>query len=300
MRDQQQSARASYSQSNAAGGCAGADSRHHLGRLTGLWGYLTLLHIISGVCIAPMPFSLGSGYHSLVCPENSWLLRTRKIAGYGQFWFQWPVIFLMMQPEPSATSRWCNFMRVVMVPPGRSTPGGYRLQVFLQAWKPAAKVITHMRLGVFVGKRALGSSIHGQKPVFFIFLLREELNVCSFAAQCRQGSKPLRLHDRSLAVQGKQSKRHRPLVPEYHKIVTLPADQPQPADSKQLPPHFKGVGSTEEVEIEMDDHQKSMQEDHIADSVKYGVYHTPKQFLSRAQEAQHPMDSTNHLEEVAW
>eukprot|EP00435_Cladocopium_sp_Y103_P018449 s3915_g4.t1 len=34
-----------------------------------------------------------------------------------------------------------------------------------------------------------------------------------------------------------------------------------------------------------------------ADSQKYGTYHTPLQFLSRAQKVQHPMDSTDHLEE---
>ena len=36
----------------------------------------------------------------------------------------------------------------------------------------------------------------------------------------------------------------------------------------------------------------------LADVVKYGVYHTPKQFLSRAYQVQHPMDPTDHLESV--
>ena len=32
--------------------------------------------------------------------------------------------------------------------------------------------------------------------------------------------------------------------------------------------------------------------------VKYGIFHTPQQFLEKALNLQHPMDSTNHLEEV--
>ena len=35
-----------------------------------------------------------------------------------------------------------------------------------------------------------------------------------------------------------------------------------------------------------------------ADTVKFGIYHTPKQFLSMAKKANHPMDSVDHLEEV--
>ena len=30
--------------------------------------------------------------------------------------------------------------------------------------------------------------------------------------------------------------------------------------------------------------------------VKVGVYHTPKQFVSRAKELRHPIDATDHLE----
>ena len=43
---------------------------------------------------------------------------------------------------------------------------------------------------------------------------------------------------------------------------------------------------------------KMPKENCLADVVKYGVYHTPKQFLSRAHQVQHPMDSTDHLESV--
>ena len=53
--------------------------------------------------------------------------------------------------------------------------------------------------------------------------------------------KPLRLHDRSTAVQGKQSKKHKSLVPEYHRIVSVKTGDPPPANSKLLPPHFQGA-----------------------------------------------------------
>ena len=138
--------------------------------------------------------------------------------------------------------------------------------------------------------------------------------------------KPLRLHDKSVAVQGRQTRKHRPLVPEYYKIIVLPADRQPPAGTKRLPPHFNGEEVHEEAEpfFAADDNQpaadangldanglvanfakdsettgsKGMQMDSLADTVKYGVYHTPKQFLSRAHHVQHPMDSTDHLESV--
>ena len=116
-----------------------------------------------------------------------------------------------------------------------------------------------------------------------------------------------------MAVQGKQTRKHRPLVPEYYKIVVLPADRQPPAGAKQLPPHFNGEVSREEENLfAIDDNflgadangmnasfpadSSDVQMDRLADTVKYGVYHTPKQFLSRAHQVQHPMDSTDHLE----
>eukprot|EP00435_Cladocopium_sp_Y103_P009154 s2122_g2.t1 len=109
----------------------------------------------------------------------------------------------------------------------------------------------------------------------------------------------------ALAAQGKQNKRHRPLVPEYHRIMSLaPGDQPPPG-SKLLPPHFSGGGVHEEWTADVDngDSVDTLETNRAdgkckqADSQKYGIYHTPLQFLSRAQQVQHPMDSTDHLEE---
>ena len=139
-----------------------------------------------------------------------------------------------------------------------------------------------------------------------------------FAAKGYQLTKPLRLHDKSVAVQGRQTKKHRPLVPEYYKIIQRPVDRQPPAGCKPLPPHFNGGVNREEDDITDDvgdfaaefdvagDNvakgstvlDSDAKGDCLADVVKYGVYHTPKQFLSRAHQVQHPMDSTDHLESV--
>ena len=100
--------------------------------------------------------------------------------------------------------------------------------------------------------------------------------------------RPLRLHDKATAVQGKQSKKHRPLVPEYHRILSLAASDAAPVNSKQLPPHLSGGRDAEEAGKQTDVP--------MSDVVKYGIYHTPKQFLPMVANALHPMDSTDHLE----
>ena len=94
--------------------------------------------------------------------------------------------------------------------------------------------------------------------------------------------------------------------------------QTSPAGSQSLPPHYNGGVNREEDDItndvggfapEFDVTDDNVMKDGtavdsdakgdcLADVVKYGVYHTPKQFLSRALQVQHPMDSTDHLESV--
>eukprot|EP00435_Cladocopium_sp_Y103_P069508 s291_g33.t1 len=54
-----------------------------------------------------------------------------------------------------------------------------------------------------------------------------------FSAKGLTVGKPLRLHDKAMAAQGKQDKRHRPLVPEYYRIVSLAAGDQPPPGSKQ-------------------------------------------------------------------
>ena len=142
------------------------------------------------------------------------------------------------------------------------------------------------------GSWVFDTSTEAQYP----HLLAQRATSCLVRFLTRKGleiTKPLRLHDKATAVQGKQTKKHRPLVPEYHRIVELSADERAPDNSKQLPPHFAGGKEPEEVD-EVEDMAKKA----LSGKVKYGIYHTPKQFLSMATRVKHPMDSTEHLEEA--
>ena len=110
----------------------------------------------------------------------------------------------------------------------------------------------------------------------------------AFAARNLPLEKPLRLHDLSTAIQGKQTKKHKPLIPEYHRTVVCSSSDPAPPGSKQLPPHFTGDGVAEEETTQLESTKR----------VKYGIYHSAKQFLSLAKRVKHPMDPTDHLEAV--
>lgn len=101
-----------------------------------------------------------------------------------------------------------------------------------------------------------------------------------------------RLHDLSTAATGRQSKRHAPLIPEYHHFKRLPLASTLPSGAKILSPHLGGEVLEEETD-EADCVDESLAKHH-----KVGFLHTPKQFLSMALSVQHPMDSTEHLEPV--
>ena len=111
------------------------------------------------------------------------------------------------------------------------------------------------------------------------------------------------------------------LWPEYYKIVVLPADRQPPAASKLLPPHFNGEVSREEEKLfAMDDNllaadangmdvispadsvvgsaslgSNDVQMDRLADTVKYGVYHTPSSFCPELT-----MCSTPWIQQTIW
>ena len=105
--------------------------------------------------------------------------------------------------------------------------------------------------------------------------------------------KPLRLHDAATAVQNKQTKRHKPLVPEFHHFVKQPAGSKLQPGTKLMAPHLGGSLREEPQGAEDQDRDKD-----VAKFSKVGVYHTPKQFFSMAKQAAHPMDVTEHLEEA--
>ena len=98
-----------------------------------------------------------------------------------------------------------------------------------------------------------------------------------------------RLHDMSTAVQAKQTRKHKPLIPEFHHFSKKKAADPLPPNAKVVAPHLGGENREEQ---DSDVLQEGAQLE------KVGFYHTPKQFVSRAMQTGHPMDTTDHLEQV--
>ena len=137
-----------------------------------------------------------------------------------------------------------------------------------------------------------------------------------------QLQKPPKLHHQSMAVVGQQSKKHKPLIPEYHHFVLQPANLPAPKGAKIIAPHLGGevleeergqcntftdvdascdnTGNTLTDNIAMDNNGTAMVLEggpkHLQNKV--GYYHSPKQFVSMARQTMHPMDTVEHLEEV--
>ena len=97
-----------------------------------------------------------------------------------------------------------------------------------------------------------------------------------------------RLHDLATAALGRQSKKHKPLVPEYHHFTIQPKNIPVPDGAKILAPHQGG-----ESEEKGDSNDQKLSEQN-----KIGHFHSPKQFVSMAKLVQHPMDSVEQLEEA--
>ena len=60
---------------------------------------------------------------------------------------------------------------------------------------------------------------------------------------------PPRLHDLATAAQGKQTKRHPPLIPEFHHFTRKPVFEPLQPGTKLLAPHLGG-NSREELQTE--------------------------------------------------
>ena len=103
-----------------------------------------------------------------------------------------------------------------------------------------------------------------------------------------------RLHDLATAALGRQSKKHKPVVPEYHHFSHEPKAVAIPAGAKiiaAIAPHLGGE-SEEKAGENAGDGQR------LNEQNKLGHFHSPKQFVSMAKSAQHPMDSVEHLEEA--
>ena len=101
---------------------------------------------------------------------------------------------------------------------------------------------------------------------------------------------------------GQQTLRHEPLIPEYSIIEWL--DKPSPLESHKLlaAPLSHGGSNTEQQEGTEgtetgEDMQESNRKRHKG-AFKYGVCHTPEQFLAKAEKVVHPMDDESYLHEA--
>ena len=122
-------------------------------------------------------------------------------------------------------------------------------------------------------------------------LLSQRAAACLAAVALSRGfalKPPFRLHDKAMAAQGKQSRKHPPLIPEFHHFLKHPRDVLQPPGTKQLAPHLWGS----EREEQKQSGDVVLKADSFDKFCKLGVYHTPKQFLSLAQRVAHPVDTT--------
>lgn len=82
----------------------------------------------------------------------------------------------------------------------------------------------------------------------------------------------------TLAVQGRQHRKHKPLVSEFLHVVNMPKDAPLPPNSKVLSLNERGIGA----EI---DCLHNFQTHHTI-----GVFRDHLQFLEEAEKVDHPMD----------
>ena len=104
------------------------------------------------------------------------------------------------------------------------------------------------------------------------------------ARQCRKKkSQAPKLKDLMKLQLGQQSIKHPPLIPEFKDFVFLE----KPSDESHLKlleqPH-----SLEETTTRPTGRQLC----------KYGVWHSPAEFLEKAQQARHPVDADNFLHEA--
>ena len=108
-------------------------------------------------------------------------------------------------------------------------------------------------------------------------------------------SPPVKLHHLATASLGKQSRKHQPLIPEFHHFVKASATSPLPKGSKVLAPHLGGEIREEQKQVNGDklEEQKQVDGDKFD---KIGFYHTPKQFF----EPGHQDLAPNGLHRTIW
>ena len=174
----------------------------------------------------------------------------------------------------------------------RKDTDGYQHLESSRRFMQCAPTITHTNLwGVSwsMGVWRFDTSSEASYPV----LLAQRAAAClvQYATDCQFVlCPPPRLHDLATASLGKQSKKHKPLVPEYHRVAFQSKHLPISDGAKIIAPHRWGVEREEGDKAE-----KRMTK--LAEEVKVGYFHTPK-FVSMSMNVKHPMDSVEHLEEA--
>ncbi|CAL1152867.1 unnamed protein product, partial [Cladocopium goreaui] len=93
-----------------------------------------------------------------------------------------------------------------------------------------------------------------------------------------------RLKDLLKLNMGQQTVRHPPLIPEYKTFVFSESPSPDPAYKLLAAPLQQGAESTEQLEHQETPRKRSRR------TFKYGVRHSPEEFLHKATGVQHPMD----------
>ena len=81
------------------------------------------------------------------------------------------------------------------------------------------------------------------------------------------------------------------MIPEYHRVAFQQSNETVPSGAKIIAPHIGG-SDREELDTMLDASKQP-----FSGKIKVGYFHTPKQFVSLSKKVNHPMDSTEHLEE---
>ena len=187
--------------------------------------------------------------------------------------------------------RWCAFIRVVMVRKKDtgwlSTPG-----VFADLNAVCQGGHDHDPWGVTyqMGHWKFDTASEAAYPA----LLSQRAATCLVVHAKSKGwslaSRP-KLHDLATASLNRQSKKHKPLIPEYHRVAFQQSNVAVPSGAKIIAPHIGG-SDREELDTMLDANKQP-----LSGKIKVGYFHTPKQFVSLSKKVNHPMDSTEHLEE---
>ena len=128
---------------------------------------------------------------------------------------------------------------------------GLEQLVLTKLWKLHAKMTMHTRPGASIGQLVRGFFDTAAEAAYPMLLAQRAaacmLNVVTQRHLSLQA--PPRLHDLATAAQGKQTKRHPPLIPEFHHFTRKPVDEPLQPGTKLLAPHLGG-NSREELQTE--------------------------------------------------